>query len=73
MAGQLDSLFKTAKQIVSDLGSFFDSSIAYKKSIGSYNTSTGVFTTTDTNYSINAPLNINQLKTKEKQDRQKFI
>ena len=58
MAGQLDSLFKNvAKQIVSDLGSSFDSSIVYtKKASGSYNTSTGAFTTTDTTYSIKAPV-----------------
>ena len=58
MAGQLDSAFKQiAKQIVSDLGSSFDSSIVYtKKASGSYNTSTGAFTTTDTTYSIKAPV-----------------
>ena len=58
MAGQLDSLFKNvAKQVVADLGSSFDSSIVYtKKASGSYNTATGAFTTTDTNYSINAPV-----------------
>ena len=58
MAGQLDSLFKdVAKQVVADLGSSLDSSITYtKKTSGSYNTSTGAFTTTDTNYSINAPI-----------------
>jgi len=58
MAGQLDSLFKSvAKQVVADLGSSFDSSIVYtKKTSGSYNTSTGAFTTTDTTYSINAPI-----------------
>ena len=58
MAGQLDSLLKEgAKQVVSDLGSSFDSSIVYtKKSTGRYNTATGAFTTTDTNYSINAPV-----------------
>ena len=58
MAGQLDSLLKSvAKQVVADLGSSFDSSIVYtKKASGSYNTSTGVFTTTDTTYSINAPI-----------------
>ena len=54
MAGQLDTAFK---QIVSDLGSSFDSSIVYtKKASGSYNTSTGAFTTTDTTYSIKAPV-----------------
>ena len=58
MAGQLDTAFKQiAKQIVSDLGSSFDSSIVYtKKASGSYNTSTGAFTTTDTSYSIKAPV-----------------
>jgi hypothetical protein len=58
MAGQLDSLFKNvAKQIVSDLGSSFDSSIVYtKKASGSYNTSTGAYSTTDTTYSFDAPI-----------------
>ena len=58
MAGQLDSLLKNvAKQIVSDLGDSFDSSIVYtKKASGSYNTSTGAFTTTDTTYSIKVPI-----------------
>jgi hypothetical protein len=58
MAGQLDSLFKNvAKQVVADLSSSFDSSIVYiKKASSSYNTSTGVFTTTDTSYSIKAPI-----------------
>ena len=58
MAGQLDSLFKNvAKQVVADLGSSFDSTITYtKKASGIYNTSTGAFTTTDTTYSINAPV-----------------
>ena len=58
MAGQLDTAFKQiAKQIVSDLGSSFDSSIVYtKKTSGNYNTSTGAFTTTDTTYSIKAPV-----------------
>ena len=58
MAGQLDSLLKNvAKQVVADLGSSFDSSIVYtKKASGSYNTSTGAFTTTDTTYSFDAPI-----------------
>ena len=58
MAGQLDTLLKNvAKQVVSDLGSSLDSSIVYtKKASGSYNTNTGVFTTTDTTYSIKAPV-----------------
>mgnify|MGYP001181624805 FL=1 len=58
MAGQLDTAFKQiAKQVVAILGSSFDSSIVYtKKASGSYNTSTGAFTTTDTTYSIKAPV-----------------
>tara|TARA_B100001093_G_scaffold519509_1_gene608867 strand:+ start:24 stop:407 length:384 start_codon:yes stop_codon:yes gene_type:complete len=58
MAGQLDSLLKgIAKQVVSDLGSSLDSSIVYtKKASGSYNTSTGVYSTSDTTYSIKAPV-----------------
>ncbi len=58
MAGQLDSLLKSvAKQVVADLGSSLDTTITYtKKASGSYNTSTGVYTTTDTNYSISVPI-----------------
>ncbi len=58
MAGQLDSLLKSvAKQVVADLGSSLDSSIVYtKKASGSYNTSTGAYTTTDTSYSISVPI-----------------
>ena len=58
MAGQLDSLFKSvAKQVVADLGSSFDSTITYtKKASGSYNTSTGAYSTTDTTYSFDAPI-----------------
>ena len=58
MAGQLDSLLKSvAKQIVSDLGNSFDSSIVYtKKASGSYNTATGAYSTSDTTYSIKAPV-----------------
>ena len=58
MAGQLDSLLKNvAKQIVSDLGDSFDSSIVYtRKASGSYNTATGVYSTSDTTYSIKAPV-----------------
>ena len=58
MAGQLDSLLKNvAKQIVSDLGNSFNSSIVYtKKASGSYNTATGVYSTSDTTYSIKAPV-----------------
>ena len=58
MAGQLDSLLKSvAKDVVSTLGSALDTSIVYtKKASGSYNTSTGVYTTTDTSYSITVPI-----------------
>jgi|TARA_R100000458_G_C8012709_1_gene75985 K+-transporting ATPase c subunit len=58
MAGQLDSLLKSvAKDVVATLGSSLDTSITYtKKASGSYNTSTGVYTTTDTSYSINVPI-----------------
>ena len=58
MAGQLDSLLKSvAKDVVSTLGSSLDTSITYtKKTSGSYNTSTGAYTTTDTSYSIKVPI-----------------
>ena len=58
MAGQLDSLFKdVAKSVVAQLGNSFDHSITYtKKASPSYNTSTGVLTTTDTSFSIKVPI-----------------
>ena len=58
MAGQLDSLLKSvAKQVVADLGSSLDTTITYtKKALGTYNTSTGAYTTTDTSYSIKVPI-----------------
>ena len=58
MAGQLDTLLKSvAKQVVADLGSSLDTTITYtKKASGDYNTSTGVYTTTDTSYSISVPV-----------------
>ena len=58
MAGQLDSLLKSvAKDGVATLGTSLDSSITYtKKASGSYNTSTGAYTTTDTSYSIKVPI-----------------
>ena len=76
MAGQLDSLLKNvAKQVVSDLGSSFDSSIVYtKKASGSYNTSTGAFTTTDTTYSFDAPIEfINSIEDGNVETRQAKI
>ena len=58
MAGALDSAFKNiAKQVVADLGQSFDHTITYtRKASPTYNTSTGALTTTDTSYSIKAPL-----------------
>ena len=58
MAGALDTLFKNvAKQVVADLGKSFDHTITYtRKASPSYNTSTGALTTTDTDYSFDAPL-----------------
>ena len=76
MAGQLDSAFKQiAKQVVADLGSSFDSSIIYtKKASGTYNTSTGAFTTTDTTYSIKAPIEfINSIEDGNVETRQAKI
>ena len=58
MAGALDSLFKSvAKSVVADLGKSFDHTITYtRKASPTYNTSTGALTTTDTDYSFDAPL-----------------
>ena len=59
MAGQLDLAFKQiAKQVVADLGSSFDSTITYtRKASGSYNTSTGAYTTSDTTFAdIKVPI-----------------
>ena len=59
MAGQLDSALKQiAKQVVADLGSSFDSTITYtRKASGSYNTSTGAYTTSDTTFAdIKVPI-----------------
>jgi len=58
MPGALDSLFKSvAKSVVADLGKAFDHTITYtRKASPSYNTSTGVLTTSDTAYSFDAPV-----------------
>ena len=59
MAGQLDSLFKSvAKQVVSDLGTSFDTTVSYiKKGVSSYNVDTGEQVTIDTTYSdIKVPI-----------------
>ena len=53
MAGALDSLFKNvAKAVVKDLGTSLDATITYvRKTVPSYDVSTGTLTTTDTTYS----------------------
>jgi hypothetical protein len=59
MAGTLDTLFKTvAKDVVSDLGTAFDTSITYTHKVSpSYNVDTGALTTTNTSYlSIKVPV-----------------
>lgn len=58
MPGALDTLFKNvAKSVVADLGKSFDHTITYtRKASPTYNTSTGVLTTTDTAFSFDAPL-----------------
>ena len=52
MAGQLDSLFKSvAKQVVSDLGTSFDTTVSYiKKGFSSYNVDKGEQISIDTTY-----------------------
>ena len=71
MAGQLDSAFKQiAKQVVADLGSSLDTRITYtKKASGSYNTSTGVYTTSDTNFA-NIKVPIEFIKSTEDDNRE---
>ena len=71
MAGQLDSAFKQiAKQVVADLGSSLDTTITYtKKASGSYNTSTGVYTTSDTNFA-NIKVPIEFIKSTEDDNRE---
>ena len=53
MAGQLDTLFRSvAKQVVSDLGTSFDSTISYiRKGVSSYDVAKGKNVTVDTTYS----------------------
>ena len=55
----LDTLFKSvAKQVVADLGSALDTTITYtRKTLPTYNTSTGALTSTDTSYAgISVPI-----------------
>jgi hypothetical protein len=59
MAGSLDTALKSiAKQVVSSLGTDLDTTITYtRRASPSYNTSTGVVTSTDTSYaSIKVPI-----------------
>lgn len=58
MPGALDTLFKNvAKTVVADLGKSFDHTITYTRKIAPvYNTSSGSLSTSDTNYSFDAPL-----------------
>ena len=71
MAGALDTLFKNAaKQIVADLGSSLDTTITYtKRASSTYNTSTGVVTSTDTSYS-NIKVPIEFIKSEEDTGRE---
>ena len=73
MAGQLDSLFKNvAKSVVADLGKSFDHTITYtRKASPTYNTSTGALTTTDTSYSIKAPVEFIDAEEEEGREERK--
>ena len=68
----LDSLFKTAaKQVVADLGSALDTTITYtRKTLPSYNTSTGALTSTDTSYAdISVPIEF--IRSEEQDENEK--
>jgi len=71
MAGQLDTAFKQiAKQIVSDLGNSFDSSITYiKKGVASYDVETGEQITVDTTFS-NIKVPIEFIKSEDEEGRE---
>ena len=74
MAGQLDSLFKSAaKSVIADLGKSLDCSITYTvKGSPSYNVTTGALTTTDTAYSIKVPFGvINSGEAEEGQEKRR--
>ena len=73
MAGALDSLFKNvAKSVVADLGKSFDHTITYtRKASPSYDTSTGALTTTDTSYSIKAPVEFIDAEEEEGREERK--
>ena len=68
----LDSLLKTAaKQVVADLGSALDTTITYtRKTLPSYNTSTGALTSTDTSYAdISVPIEF--IRSEEQDENEK--
>ena len=68
MAGALDTAFKAiAKQVVADLGSSLDTTITYTRKVaGTYNTATGVLSTTDTSYAdIKVPIEFIQSEEEE--------
>ena len=68
----LDSLFKTAaKQVVADLGSALDTTITYtRKTLPSYDTSTGALTSTDTSYAdISVPIEF--IRSEEQDENEK--
>lgn len=68
----LDSLFKSvAKQLVADLGSALDTTITYtRKTLPSYNTSTGALTSTDTSYSsISVPIEFIRAEEEDQEEK----
>ena len=68
----LDSLLKTAaKQVVADLGSALDTTITYtRKTLPSYNTSTGALTSTATSYAdISVPIEF--IRSEEQDENEK--
>ena len=75
----LDALFKTAaKQVVADLGSALDTTITYtRKTLPSYNTSTGALTSTDTSYAdISVPIEFirsEEQDENEKREAKKYV
>ena len=58
MAGVYDTMFKNAaQQAVKQLGEGLDTSIIYtRKSMGTYNAATGTINSSNTSYSIKAPV-----------------
>jgi len=58
MAGVYDTILKNAaKQVVKQLGEGLDTSIVYtRKAMGTYNAATGTINSSNTRYSIKAPI-----------------